>query len=161
MGELTYIFVEGDAWYSKLIKEVEHGQYTHVAGLILGSTLEAQGVCDEQDRYPGVWLHSPTKYVDGVNCKFVTVKINDMNAAEEKARELLGCLYSFHGCIETGIESLFNLPLPSDGEKTVMCSEAWTRITQAGGPIGFTLPEFKADFVAPQRFYDSVIVGAI
>ena len=85
----------------------------------------------------------------------------NLAAAEEKARELLGELSSFHGCIEAGIEMLFKLAPPADGEKTLMCSETWDRILTAGGPVGFTLPEFQPDFVAPQRLYDAVVQGSI
>lgn len=158
--KITLIFCSGDAWYSDIIKAVERGTYTHVAGLILGSTLEASGICGEHDRYPGVWLRTPSEYTDGAKCKFVTLQIESLAAAEEKARELLGTPYSFHGCIEAGLEMLFNLQPPVDGELTMMCSETWTRILEAAGPIGFTLPDFKADFVAPQRLYDAVIGGA-
>jgi hypothetical protein len=161
MDTITLIFCEGQAWYSDVIKLVEHGKYTHVAGLILGSTLEAQGVCDDIDRYPATWLHAPDKYVDGVNCKFVTVRVENLAAAEAKARELIGCPYSFHGCVESGMEMLFDIQPPVDGELTVMCSEAWDIILKTAGPVGFSLPEFRADFVAPQRLYNSVIVGAI
>jgi hypothetical protein len=161
MDTITLIFCEGGAWYSNIIKKVEHGRFTHAAGLILNSTLEAQGICDRGDRYPGVWLHSPKKYVDGQECEFVTVRMNDIAAAEEKARELIGTLYSFHGCLEAGMEMLFDVQPPSDGETTVMCSETWARILAAGGPVGFTLPEFQPDFVAPQRLYDAVIQGRV
>ena len=159
MDKITLIFCEGNAWYSNIIKYAENGKYTHVAGCILGSTLEAQGVCDAIDRYPGVWLHDTNKYIDGQNCKFVTVQINDLVATEAKARELLGCPYSFHGCIEAGLEMMFNLQAPVDGERTVMCSETWDIILKAGGPVGFELPDFKPDFVAPQRLFDAVIKG--
>lgn len=161
MGKLTLIFCIGDAWYSKVIQATEHGTYTHVAGLILGSTLEAQGVRDKEDRYPGVWLHAPDKYKDGQGCRFVTVEVQDIEAAEAKARELIGAPYSFHGCIEAGLEMLFDLEPPVDGETALMCSETWDRILAAGGPVGFTLPDFKPDFVAPQRLYDAVIQGAV
>lgn len=161
MDTITLIFCEGHEWYSKIISAVEHGKYTHVAGLILGSTLEAQGVCDTGDRYPGVWLHSPQKYVDGENCKFVTLQVEDLAAAEQKARELLGALYSFHGCVEAGLEMKFGLQPPADGELTVMCSETWDLILQEAKVVGVTLPEFKPDFVAPQRLFDAVIPGAV
>ena len=161
MDKITLIFCEGNAWYSDIIKYVEHGKYTHVAGIILNSTLEAQGVCDDIDRYPGFWCHSPQKYIDGVNCKFVTVGIKNLFAAEEKARRLIGCPYSFHGDVEAGLEMMFNLQPPVDGDLTVMCSEAWDIILKAGIPVGFSLPNFKPDFVAPQRLYDAVVKGEL
>lgn len=161
MDKITLIFCEGNAWYSKIIKAVEHGKYTHVAGLILNSTLEAQGVKDAGDKYPGVWLHAPDKYIDGQNCKFVTVGIESLAAAEQKARKLLGTLYAFSGCIEAGLNMEFNLKPPADGQLTMMCSETWDTILTAGVPHGFTLPTLIPDFVAPQRLYDAAIEGAI
>jgi hypothetical protein len=157
-GKVTIIFCHGDAWYSKIIEEVDHGYWTHVAGIMFNSILESQGTCDKIDRYPGVWLHNPNKYInDNITAKFIDVELEDIEAAEDKARELIGCPYSFHGCIEAGLMELFNLQPPIDGEKTVMCAELWDTILKSGRPKNITLPPYKPDFVAPMRLYNSII----
>lgn len=161
MDTVTIIACRGSAWYSDIIKMAEHGQYTHIAGLILDSTLESQGIKDVGDKYPGVWLHPPSKYIDGQDCKFIAVGVKNLDAMKDKAREILGTPYSFHGCIEAGLEMLFDLKPPTDGELTMMCSETWDVLLRVGEPINCTLPDFKPDFVAPQRLFDAISQGAV
>jgi hypothetical protein len=156
-GTITLIFCHGNAWYSKIIQQVEHGYWTHVAGILLDSTLEAQGIKDPGDRYGGFWAHDIDKYKDGINCKFVNVEVYDIEAAKRKARYLLGCPYSFHDCVEEGISELFDLELPVDGELTVMCAEAWDIILRAAVPKYKILPKYKPDFVGPMRLYNALI----
>lgn len=161
MDTVTVIGCIGDAWYSKIIQKVEHGQYTHIAGIILNSTLESQGIKDKGDRYPGVWLHPPDKYIDGQNCRFFKIRVSDLRAMEDMARIFLGTLYGFPDCVDAGLKMLFNIEPPTDGTATMMCSEVWDRLLQAGKPPGITLPDYIPDFVAPQRLIDAISAGAL
>jgi hypothetical protein len=148
-GTLTVIGCHGTAWYSKVISDVERSPWTHIAGIILGSTLESQGIKDKGDLYPGVWLHPPDKYKDGDNAVFITVQVPDIEAAEEEARQLIGTLYGYSDCVNGGVLELFGAQIPTDGAFTVNCSEAWTRILRAGNLN--ILPELTADSVTPGK----------
>lgn len=148
----------GNTWYDEIIKYVERGKITHIAGLLLNSTFEALGVKEGSDKYAGTWLHSPTKYKDGNDCEFITLRIKDLSVVEERARNLLGTPYSFHGCVSAGLLMKFNLKTPVDGSLTTMCAENYN-IILANQLIDCNLPDFKPDFVAPQRFYDAIIGG--
>lgn len=157
-GTITLIFVHGQAWYSKIIEHVEHGYWSHTAGILLDSVLEAEGVREPGDRYPGFWAHDINKYKnDNINCKFIDVQVLDIEAAKKEARKLLGCPYSFHDCLEEALQQEFHLELPVDGETTVMCAEAWDFILRKGIPKYKILPKFKPDFVSPMRLYNAVI----
>jgi hypothetical protein len=159
VANLTVIFSHGKAWYSKIIEEVEKGPWSHTAGLILGSTLEAQGVKDEGDAYPGVWLHPPDKYRDGIDAAFVTVDIPELAAAENEARKLLGTLYGLIDCANGGVYEIFGKKIPGDGVLTVNCSETWTRILRAGGLN--VLPNLEPDCVTPQMLYEALTAGGL
>lgn len=163
MDKITLIACHGHAWYSKLISGVEHGEVTHIAGLILGSTLEAEGICSPGDRYPGTWLHPPDKYIDGNDCEYITVGVDSLDAIKQLiwTGGILGTPYGYSDCITAGVYRLAGIRLPADGLLTSMCSEQWTRLLRAGGPIGFTLPELQADYVDPQRLADAIRNGAI
>lgn len=152
--KLTVIFCHGTAWYSDVIEKVEKSPWSHVAGIILNSTLESQGVKDPGDPYPGVWLHPPDKYRDGDNAEFVTVEIPDLRGAEDEARRLIGTLYGLIDCVDGGALEIFGIEIPSDGAKTANCSETWTRILR-GGKLN-VLPDLKADSVTPHLLHDAL-----
>ena len=154
MAEVTVIFCHGRAWYSKVIERVEGGPWTHVAGLILDSTLESEGVKEHSDPYPGVWLHPPDKYKDGEDAVFIQVDVPDLAAAEQQARDSLGSLYGYIDCVNGGIKELFDKVIPGDGTATMNCSETWTRILRAGGLD--VLPGIEADSVTPQMLYEAL-----
>jgi len=155
MSNITIIFCHGRAWYSEIIEKVEGGPYSHVAGLILDSTLESEGIKEYSDPYPGVWLHPPDKYKDGEDAKFVIVDIPDFPAAEDEARKLLGSFYGYIDCVNGGIETLFGKQLKGDGTITMDCSETWTRILRAGGLN--ILSDLEADCITPQMLYEALV----
>lgn len=163
MDTVTIIACHGNAWYSKIIQEVEHGPVTHIAGLILESTLEAMGVKDPGDRYPGTWLHPPDKYIDGKDCEFIKLPVENIDRGKQLiwTGGILGTLYGYPDCITAGVYRLLGIQLPADGDITAMCSEQWTRLIREMGPIGYSLPDLQADFVDPQRFVDCVRSGRI
>ena len=80
---------------------------------------------------------------------------------EDLARKFLGTLYGFPDCMDAGLKMLFNIDAPTDGTKTMMCSETWDRLLTAGKPHNIVLPDFKPDFVAPQRLIDAISGGAL
>ncbi|VBB05091.1 Hypothetical protein LUCI_0297 [Lucifera butyrica] len=132
MANLTLIFVGGDSEVDKIIQGATHGPYSHVAGIILNSTLESLGMKDRSDPYPGVWLHDPDKYRDSPDAEFIEVEIPDLMAAESEARKLIGSPYGYVDCVRGGLYDLTGVKLP--GNLLAMnCSETWTRILHAGG----------------------------
>jgi hypothetical protein len=155
MSNLTVIFCHGRAWYSKIIEQVENGPYSHVAGLILNSTLESEGVKEYSDPYPGVWLHPPDKYKDGQDATFVIVDVPNLAAAEDEARKLIGSVYGYVDCVNGGIEELFGKQLPCDGTLTMNCSETWARILRTGELN--VLPDLEPDSITPQMLYEALI----
>lgn len=150
MSKITLIFVGGNSEVDKVIDNVSHGDKSHVAIGILGSTLEALGMKDEHDLYPGVWLHDPLKYQNNPDAIFKEVEIPDIQAAETEARKLIGTLYGYDCCIkggvydQTGLEIFGNL-------LTANCSKTVTLVLRAGG---FNiLPSVNADCITPNDLY--------
>lgn len=106
------------------------------------------------DIYPGFWLHPPDKYEGDPHVKIIEQDVPDLAAAQSETRRLLGRLYSYHGCLEA-VAKLTGFDLPVDGECTVMCSEAVTRILRAGGLC--ICPDILADDVTPVMLYEDLI----
>jgi hypothetical protein len=147
MGKVTVIFVRGstDNIVDKVINDVSHGDYSHVAIKFDWGVIEALGVKDPSDKYPGVWLHSVDKY-NNADVKLVDVDLSDLPAAEDEARRLIGTLYGYTDCIRGGIYDLTGVKLPGN-VLTANCSETVTRILRDGGLN--ILPGIDADCVTP------------
>ena len=172
MAKISIIFVHGDTFIDKSIDDITNGKYSHTAIKILGGVLEALGMPDAGDKYPGVHLHDLGKYDNNPHVEFIEVDLPDLASAEKEGRNLLGMFYSYIGCIEGGTYDLFGinihplinnminilitkfLHIPvklSSGELTMNCSETVTRILRAGGLN--VLPGVNADCVTPMDLY--------
>lgn len=150
-------FAGGTTVIDKAIQAVSGGDYadiTHVFIFLLDSIAEAEGIKEYDDLYPGFWLHPLEKYNDDQHVKIIELDVPDLAAAQEETRRLLGTPYSYHGCLEAAAK-LTGLDLPVDGEFTVMCSEAVTRILRAGGLC--ICPDSLADDVTPVMLYEDLI----
>lgn len=162
-NKITLIACKGKAWYSELIKDVEQGEITHIAGFALGGILESEGIKLYKDKYPGVWVHPEDEYVNGKDCEFITIPVYSISRMNNYifSNGIIGTPYGYPDCVTAGAYRLLGIELPTDGELTMMCSELWTRLLRIAGPVGFELPDLKADFIDPQRLYDSIKKGAI
>ncbi|MBP2660533.1 MAG: hypothetical protein H6Q69_3565 [Firmicutes bacterium] len=111
---------------------------SHAAIFMLGGILEA---------LDNGFVKSPLTAYDGFKTTILTVDLPDIEVAEKEAEKLLGTPYGWRACLDGGLHDLLGVTVPGDGEKTVDCSEAVTRILQAGGLDIF--PDFSADNVTP------------
>lgn len=150
-------FAGGNSLLDRAIQKISGGDYadvTHAFIFLFSSIAEAEGVKEYFDPYPGFWLHPSNKYQDSLHVKVLEIDLPDILAAESEARKLLGTPYSYHGCLEAAAE-LVGFDLPTDGDQTVMCSEAITRILRAGGlPV---CPVYKADMVTPVMLWEDLV----
>ena len=150
-------FAGGTTIIDRAIQKVSGSEYcdiTHAFIFLFDSIAEAEGVKEYDDIYPGFWLHPPDKYAGDEHVKIVELDVPDLAAAQEGARRLLGTPYSYHGCLEAEAK-LSGLALPVDGEHTVMCSEAVTRILRASGLC--ICPDNLADDVTPVMLYEDIM----
>ncbi|MBU2700435.1 hypothetical protein Ga0466249_001527 [Sporomusaceae bacterium BoRhaA] len=180
MAKVSIIFVHGDTFIDKSIDDITNGKYSHTAIKILGGVLEALGMPDDGDKYPGIHLHDLGKYDNKPYVEFVSVELPDLAAAENEARNMIGMFYSYIGCIEGGTYDLFGINLRpwfnkiinilitkffhipvnlSTGKWTMNCSETVTRILRAGGLN--VLPGVDADCVTPMDLYRYLTAGAV
>jgi hypothetical protein len=149
-------FNGGNTWIDKAIQTASGSEYcnvTHAFIYVLDSVLEARGVKESADKYPGVWLHNPSKFSDDDTVKIIDVDVPDEEAAVQKARELIGTPYSYTDCIEAALNEV-GVTLPTDGETTVMCSETVTMILRAGGVE--VCGDTPADLVTPVMLYEAL-----
>ena len=148
-------FSGGDTWIDKAIQAVSGSDYcdvTHAFIVLFDSVLEARGVNDDGDKYPGVWLHPMSKlWSDRV--RVLNVDVPDIEAAKNTARKLIGTPYSYTDCIEAALNEV-GVTLPVDGDKTVMCSETVTLILRAGGVE--VCGDTPADLVTPVMLYEAL-----
>lgn len=155
MGKVTVILVQGDnsQIVDHIINDASHGIYSHVAIEFDWGIIEALGVKDHGDKYPGVWLHDPGKYFSAVGKSF-DVELPNMAGAESEARQLIGTLYGYSDCVRGGLYDLLGIELGGN-KLTANCSETVTRILRAGG---FNiLPDIPADCMTPNdlgRWFD-------
>ena len=150
-------FAGGTTIIDRAIQKVSGSEYcdiTHAFIFLLDSIAEAEGVKEYDDIYPGFWLHPSDKYAGDEHVKIVELDVPDLAAAQAETRRLLGTPYSYHGCLEAAAK-LSGLDLPVDGEHTVMCSEAVTRILRAGGLC--ICPDNIADDVTPVMLYEDLL----
>ena len=157
MSKVRVGFAGGTTIIDRAIQKVSGSEYcdiTHAFIFLLDSIAEAEGVKEYDDIYPGFWLHPPDKYVDDEHVKIVEMDVPNLVAAQEETRRLLGTPYSYHGCLEAAAK-MSGLDLPVDGEHTVMCSEAVTRILRAGGLC--ICPDNLADDVTPVMLYEDIM----
>lgn len=157
MSTVKVGFAGGTTIIDRAIQKASGSEYcdiTHAFIFLLDSIAEAEGVKEYDDIYPGFWLHPTDKYEGDEHTKIVELDVPDIAAAQEEARRLLGTPYSYHGCLEAAAK-LSGLSLPVDGECTVMCSEAVTRILRAGGLC--ICPDNQADDVTPVMLYEDIM----
>ena len=151
-------FVGGDTLLDKAIEGFSGSQYadiSHTYIYLFDSILEAEGVKQYSDPYPGVWLHPADKYDGNPHAKTVEIDLPDLAAAQSKARELIGTLYGYSDCIVTATKFLTGYNIFSGGELTMHCSETVTRILRAGGlPV---CPGLQADEVSPVLLYEDLL----
>ena len=151
-------FAGGTTAIDRAIQAVSGSEYcdiTHAFIYLFGGIVEAEGVKEFSDKYPGVWLHPPNKYQpSNEHVKIVEVNLPDIKDAKAKACALLGTPYSYHGCLEAAAE-LAGIELPVDGSHTVMCSEAVTMIIRAGGL--YACSGIEPDYVTPVMLYNDLI----
>jgi len=117
------IFVHGDNFISEVIQIVTDSEWTHVGIEMLGSILEALP--------DGVAVSQLYKYTD-FTTKCVEVDIPNMEAAESKAKEMIGKPYSFMDGLEGGLHDLFGVSFPNDGEAATNCSKLVAIVLRAG-----------------------------
>ena len=151
-------FVGGDGWLDKAIEAISGSQYadiSHTYIYLFDSILEAEGVKQYSDPYPGVWLHPADKYDGNPHAKTVEIDLPDLAAAQSKARELIGTLYGYSDCIVTATKFLTGYNIFSGGELTMHCSETVTQILRAGGLK--VCPDLQADEVSPVLLYEDLL----
>jgi len=120
---------------------------SHTGIIMLGGILEA---------LDNGFVKSPLTAYDGFKTTILSVDLPDIEAAEKEAEKLLGTPYGWRACIDGGLHDLLGVTVPGDGEKTVDCSEAVTRILQAGGLEIFL--DFPADNVTPADLLRKLLV---
>ncbi|MBP2658501.1 MAG: hypothetical protein H6Q69_1533 [Firmicutes bacterium] len=135
------------------INTISHGEYGHVAIKILGGTLEALGVPDSGDKYPGVWLHAADKYDNNPNAEFVEIDLPNLAAAEVEARRLIGTLYGYGDCVRGAIYETTGIRIPGNSI-TADCSETVTRVVRAGEFS--VLPNFYPDDITPNKLHRAI-----
>jgi len=111
---------------------------SHAAIFMLG------GICEALDNG---FVKSPLTAYDDFKHDIITVDLPDYKAAEKECQKLLGTPYGYRACIDGGLHDLLGIAVPGDGDNTVDCSEAVTRILRAGGLDIF--PDFNPDNVTP------------
>jgi hypothetical protein len=152
---VTVIFVRGDSLVDKVIDTVSQGIYSHVAIKILGGTLEALGIKDPEDKYPGVWLHDADKYTNDPNAVLVDVDLPNITGAENTARALIGKPYGYDSCVSGGIYDLTGAEVPSIiGDD---CSQSGVLILREGGLD--VMGDTPASCITPMDLYRILTKG--
>lgn len=157
MTKVQVGFAGGTTIIDKAIQKISGGDYadiTHAFIYLFGCIVEAEGVKEYTDKYPGVWLHPAEKYENDEHAKIIEIDVPNIKAARAKACDLMGTPYSYHGCLEAAAE-LAGLELPVDGEFTVMCSETVTIILRAAGLD--VCSGTAADMVTPVMLYEDLL----
>ncbi|MBP2644054.1 MAG: hypothetical protein H6Q67_1941 [Firmicutes bacterium] len=144
MAQVKVLFSYAVSPFGRLIDRVEGPgeDPSHTGIFMLGGILEAL-----EDGF----VKSELTAYDGFKHTIVSIDMPDIASAEAEAEKLLGTPYGYRACVDGGLHDLLGVTVPGDGEKTVDCSEAVTRILQAGGLNIF--PDFSADNVTPADLY--------
>jgi len=156
MAKVVLVFVGGDSFIDEEIEKVSKSgdvNISHVAALLWG-TYESTGIKEDDDPYPGVWIHRPNKFFDNPYARFIEIEVPDMNGFEAEARRLLGTRYGLPDCASTAVFDLTGIQLP-DSDKLVHCSETITRLCRCGKMD--VLPNIKAGCIDPFRIFMTVI----
>ena len=149
MAQVKVIFVRGqDNLVDNVIAGASHGPYVHVAikvpgvGLVESLGNERVGII-----LPGVRISPWRKYDSNPDVTIIDVELPDMAAAQVEAEKMFGRPYGYDACIDGGMQDMFGVQMPGNGELTANCSETVTRILRAGGRQ--VLPDQTADSVTP------------
>lgn len=157
MAKVVLIFVGGNSEIDKFIEHFSNGEdvnISHSAMLLLNSALESTGMKEENDPYPGVWLHDPAKYVDNPYARFIEVEVPNLVAGEAEGRKLIGTPYGPGDCFRAGVYEMLGWKIP-DNALTVDCSEMVTRVVRSMEvPV---LPELEPGQIAPARLFRSIM----
>ncbi|MBP2643785.1 MAG: hypothetical protein H6Q67_1672 [Firmicutes bacterium] len=147
LAEIQVLFSYPVSPFGHLIDAVEGAgaDPSHSAIFMLGGILEA---------LDNGFVKSPLNAYEGRKTTVITVKVPDMEAAEVEAGKLLGTPYGYIDCVNGGLHDLTGANIPGDGELTVDCSEAVTRILRAGGLD--ILPGLYADCVTPADLLEAL-----
>ncbi|MBP2656497.1 MAG: hypothetical protein H6Q73_4066 [Firmicutes bacterium] len=97
---------------------------THVGIFMLDALLEAT---------PDGFVKSPVDIYKDRKTRTITVDVPNIGDAELEAKRLRNTPYGWIDCVNGGLHDITGCQLPGDGEVTVNCSEAVTRILRAGG----------------------------
>ena len=151
MAKVKVLFYFGHNWIGKVIDAVEGkgSNPSHTGIFMFDSLLEAVA---------SGFVKSPATTYDGLETKIIAVDVPDMEGAEIEARRLLNTPYGYIDCINGGLHDLTGANVPGDGEITVNCSEAVTRILRAGGVD--VMPGVYADCVTPADLLKALEVRA-
>jgi hypothetical protein len=149
MDKLILGFVGGDSDLDKAIQyfsDAEKYNITHSFVMILGSTFESRGVKEPSDPYPGVWLHSPDKYVHDKSARFIQLDVPYLRGAEDEARRLVGSAYGYSSCLAFFLRKAFKINFP-DNNHSCDCSEAQTLVIRAAGANVY--PHIQPNEISP------------
>jgi len=157
MAKVVLAFVGGDTFIDEKIEDITGSgdvNISHVAALLMSGTYESTGIKEEEDPYPGVWVHRPDKFYNNLYARFIEVEIPDIAGFENRARRLLGTPYGYPDCGKTLVFNETGIQLP-DTDATAHCSETITRCCRDGQLN--VLPEIKAGCIDPFRLFNAVI----
>jgi len=144
--------------FGKLVEDVEgKGEPSHTGIILYGQIFEA---------LENGFVKSPLNSYDDFKHKIITINISNLSHAQLEAKRLLYTPYGWVDCIVGGARRLINrilklfnksinIEFRGNGERTVNCSEAVTRILRAGGLD--VLPEVYADDVTPADLLEALI----
>lgn len=140
MMDVNVLFVYPQDWFGRLIDVVEGAgdDPSHCGIFMLDGLLEA---------IEGGFLKSPADTYRDCRSRMVVIDVPNIGDAQLEAKRLLNTPYGYIDCVNAGIYDVTGKMIPGDGELTVSCSEAVTRILRAGGLD--VLPGVYADCVTP------------
>jgi len=149
--KVNVLFYFGTNWVGRIIKffEGKGDNPTHTGIFMFDSLLEA---------LDAGFVKSPVDEYANSRTKIVSVEVPNIADAEAEAKRLLYTPYGWSDCVNGGIYDTTGVMLPGDGEITVNCSEAVTRILRAGGVD--VLPGVYADCVTPADLLKALEVMA-
>jgi hypothetical protein len=153
MDKVVIGFVGGDTNLDRAIEffsDAEHYDISHTFIMLFDSVLESTGCKEEHDPYPGVWLHSPNKYINNEHARFIEVEIKEMAALQAEARKMIGSFYSIGSCLAFILKKIANINLP-DFMRTCDCSELGSQLLRAGNRK--VLQRYQANQISPLMLF--------